>query len=81
MGDLVRVLSGAADRPVLDETGLAGFYDFKVEFARDPAAAIAESNTTSIFTAVQEQLGLKLESRRAPIEVYVIESAERPTEN
>lgn len=81
MDDLVRVLSGAADRPVLNQTQLTGLYDFKLEFARDPATAISESNASSIFTAVQEQLGLKLESRRAPVEILVIDSAERPTEN
>jgi uncharacterized protein (TIGR03435 family) len=81
MNSLVRVLSSAADRPVLDQTGLTGFYDYKIEFARDPAAAAAESSAVSIFTAVQEQLGLKLESRKAPIEVLVIDHAERPSEN
>src|ERR1035438_4442182 len=55
MNSLVRVLSGAADRPVLNQTGLTDFYDFKLEFARDPGAAAAESSPASIFTAVQEQ--------------------------
>jgi uncharacterized protein (TIGR03435 family) len=81
MSSLVRLLSATADRPVLDQTGLTGFYDFKIEFARDPAAAAAESSAVSLFTAVQEQLGLKLEARRAPIEVLVIDHAERPSEN
>jgi len=78
---LVRVLSGAADRPVLNETGLSDSYDLKLEFARDPAAAASETNAASIFTAVQEQLGLKLESRKGPVEVIVIDSVERPSEN
>jgi uncharacterized protein (TIGR03435 family) len=81
MSSLVRVLSGAADRPVLDQTGLTGSYDYKVEFARDPAAALAESSPASLFTAVQEQLGLKLEPRRASIETLVIDHAERPSDN
>ncbi|HEY3840173.1 MAG TPA: TIGR03435 family protein [Bryobacteraceae bacterium] len=81
MSSLVRVLSGAADRPVLDQTGLTGFYDYKIEFAGDPAAAAAESSAASLFTAVQEQLGLKLEPRKAPIEILVIDHAERPSEN
>jgi uncharacterized protein (TIGR03435 family) len=79
MDSLVRVLSGAADRPVLDQTGLTGFYDYKVEFARDPASA--ESSAPSIFTAVQEQLGLKLEPEKGSIEVLVIDHADRPSEN
>jgi uncharacterized protein (TIGR03435 family) len=81
MSSLVRLLSGAADRPVLDQTGLTGFYDFKIEFARDPAAAAADSSAPSLFTAVQEQLGLKLEARKASMETLVIDHAERPSEN
>jgi len=81
MSSLVRLLSAAADRPVLDQTGLTGFYDFKIEFARDPAAAANDSSAASLVTAVQEQLGLKLESRKAPIEILVIDHAERPSGN
>jgi uncharacterized protein (TIGR03435 family) len=81
MDTLVRVLSGAADRPVIDQTGLGGFYDFKLEFARDPAAAGAETGPTSMFTAVQEQLGLKLDSQKGLVEVFVIDRAERPSGN
>jgi len=81
MSSLVRVLSSAADRPVLDQTGLTGSYDYKIEFARDPAAAVAESSAASLFTAVQEQLGLKLEPRKASIETLVIDHAERPSDN
>jgi uncharacterized protein (TIGR03435 family) len=76
MSSLVRLLSAAGDRPVLDQTGLAGFYDYKIEFAR-----AADSSAASLSTAVQEQLGLKLEPRKAPIEVLVIDHAERPSEN
>jgi uncharacterized protein (TIGR03435 family) len=81
MDALVRVLAGASDRPVLNQTGLPGLYDYKLEFARDPAAAAAESNVLSIFTAVQEQLGLKLESKKGLVEIFVIDRAERPSEN
>ena len=69
------MLSLTAGRPVVDATGLTGSFDLDVKFtpgdASDPAGA-------SLFTAVQEQLGLKLEPSRRPIEVLVIESAERP---
>jgi uncharacterized protein (TIGR03435 family) len=75
MDALVRVLSGAADRPVINETGLSGLYDFKLEFAR-----AADSDAPSIFTAVQE-LGLKLEPKKGLVEVVVIDGAERPSEN
>ena len=81
MDDLVRLLSSAADRPVLDQTGLAGFYDFRVEFARDPASAATDSSASSIFTAVQEQLGLKLEPQKGSIEIMVIDHADRPSDN
>jgi uncharacterized protein (TIGR03435 family) len=80
MDDVVRVLSSAADRPILDRTGLTGFYDLTLTFARDPAAAIEESNAASIFTAVQEQLGLKLESSKG-IEMFVIDGVDRPSAN
>jgi uncharacterized protein (TIGR03435 family) len=77
------------DRPVLDETGLTGKYDFqfsltdvqlgmKVEQNGIPAA---DSDSASVFTALQDQLGLKLEPRRAPIRVFVIDRVERPSEN
>jgi uncharacterized protein (TIGR03435 family) len=81
MDSLARVLSSAADRPVLDQTRLTGFYDYKLEFARDPAAAAAESSASSIYAAVQDQLGLKLEPQKGSIEVLVIDHAERPSEN
>lgn len=81
MDALVRVLSGAMDRPVLDQTRLRGLYDYKLEFARDPAAAADQSSPSSVFTAVTEQLGLKLKSDKASIEICVIDHAERPTEN
>jgi uncharacterized protein (TIGR03435 family) len=81
MDALILVLSGAADRPVLDQTGLAGAYDFKLEFARNPSAAAADSDAPSLFTAVQEQLGLKIEPRTAPVAVSVIDRVERPSQN
>ena len=77
------------DRPVLDVTGLRGKYDFtfsltdvqlgmKVEQNGIPAA---DSESASVFTALQDQLGLRLEPRKAPIPVFVIDRAERPSEN
>jgi uncharacterized protein (TIGR03435 family) len=69
------------DRPVIDGTGLGGRYDVELSFTYQPKGSpvVDEPNGVSLFTAVQEQLGLKLEPARGPVEVLVIESVERPT--
>jgi uncharacterized protein (TIGR03435 family) len=72
-------------RRVIDKTGIAGRFNIRLEFAPprpegDPAA-LADAVGSSIFTALQEQLGLRLQPARGPAEVLVIEGAERPTEN
>jgi uncharacterized protein (TIGR03435 family) len=64
-------------RPVLDKTGLTGRYDYTLTWG----SGASDPNSPSIFTAAQDQLGLKLESARAPIEVWVVDSAERPGPN
>src|ERR1019366_4371214 len=77
-------LSTETGRPVLDKTGLTGSYEFKLEWARDTTAEASAPPTEagpSIFTAVQEQLGLKLESQRSPIDLIVIDHASKPGEN
>jgi uncharacterized protein (TIGR03435 family) len=67
-------------RAVVDRTGLSGEFSFDLEFApSDPG--LGESSAASIFTAVQEQLGLKLESAKVPAEIIVIDHAEKPSEN
>ena len=76
MSTVAQALSGAAGRPVLDRTGLTGRYDISVDWASSP-----DVDSISVFTAVQEQLGLRLESTTAPLDVVVIERVERPTEN
>ncbi|HZM62229.1 MAG TPA: TIGR03435 family protein [Vicinamibacterales bacterium] len=78
-------------RQVVDRTALEGAYDFDLEYARErpataaapgePAAATPIDDGPSIFTALEEQLGLKLESTRAPVEYLVIDSVEKPTDN
>ena len=73
---LAQSLSSALNVPVVDETGLLGHYEIVLRWARDDRP---NDNAPSLFTAVQEQLGLKLESRRMPGEVLVIDSVERPT--
>jgi len=74
---LARELSNRVGRTVVDKTGLHGNYDFKMTFAPD----LADSEGPSIFTAVDEQLGLKLEAQRGPVEVIVIDQVEHPTPN
>jgi uncharacterized protein (TIGR03435 family) len=68
------------DRPTVDKTGLTGTYDYKLEWGDDTAAG-ADSGVTSVFTAFQEQLGLKLEPTKAPVEVLMVDHAEKPSEN
>ena len=66
-------------RLVVDRTGLEGAYDFVLNgVSMQPAS---DESVTSIFTALEEQLGLKLEAQKAPVEVLVIEHVEQPTPN
>jgi bla regulator protein blaR1 len=69
------------DRIVLDRTWLTGKYDYTLTWSSPLAAAGGDSNSVSIFTALQEQLGLRLEPQRAPIEVLAVDHLERPSEN
>jgi len=68
------------DRPVVNRTGLAGTYDYKLEWG-DDTAATADSGVVSVFTAFQEQLGLKLEPTTAPVRVLIVDHAEKPSGN
>jgi uncharacterized protein (TIGR03435 family) len=74
---LAQQLSMLLDRPVHDETGLTGEYDFKLDWAPDSEPA----DGPSIFTALNDQLGLRLESTKGPVQVYVVEKVEQPSEN
>jgi uncharacterized protein (TIGR03435 family) len=79
-------LSQMLDRPVIDQTGIAGVFSFTLDWSPDlPMTNPDESSAAagpSIFTALQQQLGLKLEARRGPVDVLVIERGERvPVEN
>jgi len=83
---LVYQLSLQVGRPVVDKTGLTGKYDIKLEWTRDSGpgsvdSASADVSGPSIFTAVQEQLGLKLVSSKGPVDTLVIDHAEQPTAN
>lgn len=67
------------DRPVIDETGLKGRFDIHLEFAT--MDSLDAGDAPSVFTAIQEQLGLKLSVGTGPVEVHVIDHVERPSEN
>jgi uncharacterized protein (TIGR03435 family) len=62
---------------VIDKTELKGNFDFKMTFAPD----LADSDGPSIFTALEEELGLKLEPQRGPVEVIVMDAVEHPSPN
>jgi uncharacterized protein (TIGR03435 family) len=70
----------AVPRPVIDRTGLVGTFDFTVQWAREPQAGAASlTDDVSILTALPEQLGLRLEGGRGPVQVLVVDNLERPT--
>jgi uncharacterized protein (TIGR03435 family) len=82
--DFARNLSNATGRFVVDKTGLTGPFDLELKFTPDPLGPTTTDPATdvpSLFAAIQEQLGLKLEAQRAPVDVLVIDSAQRPKEN
>jgi hypothetical protein len=88
-----RFVSNQLDRAVIDQTGLTAAYDFKLQYMPDPAETMPAPPGTdkdiappapdnpAIFTALTEQLGLKLEARKGPVEIVVVDRAERPSEN
>jgi uncharacterized protein (TIGR03435 family) len=90
LSSLVRVLSRQVGRTVLDKTGLKDDYDFKMTYTPDlalqPEFAGADSlpaggGGPSLFTALREQLGLRLEAQKGPVEVLVIDNIQRPSGN
>jgi len=78
MSRFAEVLSRQMDLPVVDNTGLKGTFNLKLEWAPQNEKT---NSGPSVFTALQEQLGLRLESRKMPIEVLVVDHAEKPSEN
>ena len=89
LSGLVRILEAALQRRVVDRTGLQGNYDIELSYiderlmAQLPPGTLgqADSNAPALFTALQEQLGMKLESARGPVEVLVVDSVSEPTTN
>jgi uncharacterized protein (TIGR03435 family) len=82
---LATALQANVERPVVDQTGLAGRFDVEYSFAPQPPTPGVESvfgpEAPPLFVALEEQLGLKLESRRLTVPVLVIDSIDRPSEN
>jgi uncharacterized protein (TIGR03435 family) len=85
MPDFATFLQGQVGRPVVDQTGVEGLFDLEYTFAPQapsPSTELAAGeNVPPILVAIEEQLGLKLESERAQVPVLVVESVERPTQN
>jgi uncharacterized protein (TIGR03435 family) len=81
MDQLARQLSYSAGRPVVDKTGLIGTYAFTLDWYPEGRTPPPDVEAPSIFDALPEQLGLKLEGFKGPMEKLVIDHAERPSEN
>ena len=89
VGEFASVLQRAAmDRPVIDQTGISGRYDFDLEWLPDETQfgglglkPNPDMPKPDLFAAVQQQLGLKLEATRGPVDVLVVDHSERPSEN
>jgi uncharacterized protein (TIGR03435 family) len=93
MARLAVMLSPRVERPVQDRTGLAGNFDLELQWTPEPRGLVppdvqqpsvllpVDSFGASLFTALQEQLGLKLESTKGPVDVLVIDHVERATED
>jgi uncharacterized protein (TIGR03435 family) len=78
---LVMLLQGQSDRIIFDKTGFTGLFDLRLEFTQPAATSqTTESSAPSLFTAIQD-IGLKLESDKAPVEVFVIDSVHKPSGN
>jgi uncharacterized protein (TIGR03435 family) len=92
LAPLAKLLGNALGRPVLDYTGLTGNYDYYLDWVPEDLSSAAASDHDSfageresspdLFSALQEQLGLKLQSAKGPVEVLVVDRADRsPTQN
>ncbi len=85
MANLADMLSHQQERPVVDKTGLTGTYDFRLTWtpdtARDADAGQDANASPPLFTALQEQLGLKLQPGKDPVQTLVIDSISPPTDN
>jgi uncharacterized protein (TIGR03435 family) len=86
---LLEAMAWLLGRPVIDKTGLTGLYDYKLEWTPDQIqlasdennARPADENVPSLTSALQEQMGLRLQSQKGPVETITVDHAEKPTEN
>lgn len=91
IGNIIPMLARMLGRTIVDKTGLTGKYDMTMEWVPDESIVMqlppdapkpaTDGSGPTIFTALQEQLGLKLEAQKGPVDVFVIEKAEKPSEN
>jgi len=85
MAKLIEYMSEETGRIVIDKTGFTDVFNFRLEFASTVDAGLANADTPaaglSIFTAVEEQLGMRLRSTTGPVDVLVIDRVERPSPN
>lgn len=81
MPELALMLLGWVDRPIVDQTGLKGRYDLELKWTTDDAHASDPDAPPGLFTAIQEQAGLKLEPVKSPADVLVVDAVEQPSAN
>ncbi|MDW5264915.1 TIGR03435 family protein [Granulicella sp. L56] len=81
MASLASSLEGQVHRPVIDKTGLAGNFDVAMKWSSDTVPSSEANAGPSIYTALQEQLGLKLKATKGPVETLVVDHVEMPSEN
>jgi uncharacterized protein (TIGR03435 family) len=81
MSDFALGMQAFLDRPVVDETGLTGRYNFVLKWTPDESNTSDPNAPPGIFTAVQQQLGLKLEPTKGPADILVIDRVEMPSPN
>jgi len=82
LDNLARTLSSRVSRTIVDKTGLKGNYDLSLTWSPDEgSAAASDSSAPSLFTALQEQLGLRLQPSKGPVETLVVDHIEMPSEN
>jgi uncharacterized protein (TIGR03435 family) len=81
VGLLALNLSNSLERPVIDKTGLNGKYDFELKWTPGSDFPTSDADAPLLFTALSERLGLRLESQKGAVEIFVIDRVEKPTEN
>ncbi len=81
IAEFASALSNQMDRPVVDHTGIDGIYDFTLKWSPGEDPDAEDSAGASLFTVIQETLGLKLEGKKIPVPMIAVESAEKPDAN